>query len=130
MGLPSSGLSNEDLTIRVEDFVDRMIELDEQSDETLWIYFPPLVAASAGSIVFELWRRYRSGRISFDEFKIYSLKTLGVKAAKYAAILAALAVPGLNVLVGAFLLGSLILAVNDVTRSAPSFRPFAFLSRK
>jgi hypothetical protein len=130
MDLPSSGLSNEDLTIRVEDFVDRMIELEDQHNESLWQYFPALLAASAGIIVFELWRRYRSGQLSIDEFKSLSLNTLGIKAAKYAAIFAALAVPGLNVIVGAYLLASLIFAVNDMAKSTPSFQPFAFLSKK
>ncbi|KZZ14747.1 hypothetical protein A3750_13660 [Oleiphilus sp. HI0079] len=130
MGIPSSGFSNEDLTIRVEDFVDRMVEIDDDAEETLWNYFPPLVAASAGIIVFELWRRYRSGRITLDEFKELSLKTLGVKAAKYAAIFTALAVPGLNIIVGAYLLGSLIFAVNGLVNQKRSFRPFAFLAKR
>lgn len=128
MGIPSSGFSNEELSVRVEDFVDRVIALDDQGDKSLWEYFPPLVAASAGIIVFELWRRYRLGRISLDEFKNLTVRTLGIKAGKYGAIFAALAVPGLNVVVGAYLLGSLILAVTKATDSAPSFKPFAFLS--
>jgi hypothetical protein len=128
MGLPSSGLSNEDLTMRVEDFVDRMVEIRDDSEDTLWNYFPPLVAASAGIIVFELWRRYRSGQITFEEFKALSFKTLGLKAVKYGATFAALAVPGLNVIVGAYLLGSLILAVNGLVDRSPSFRPFSFLA--
>ena len=130
MGLPSSGLSNEDLTMRVEDFVDRMIEVGDEVDETLWSNFPPLVAASAGIIVFELWRRYRSGRISFEEFRVLSFKTLGLKAAKYGAIFAALAVPGLNVVVGAYLLGSLIFAVNGLVGKTSLFRPFSFLAAR
>ncbi len=130
MGLPSSGLSNEDLTMRVEDFVDRMVEIGDDAEDTLWNYFPPLVATSAGIIVFELWRRYRSGRISFEEFKALSLKTLGLKAAKYGATFAALAVPGLNVVVGAYLLGSLIFAVNGLVNRSPSFRPFSFLAAR
>ncbi len=130
MGLPSSGLSNEDLTMRVEDFVDRMVEIGDDAEDTLWNYFPPLVAASAGIIVFELWRRYRSGRITFEEFKALSFKTLGLKAAKYGATFAALAVPGLNVVVGAYLLGSLIFAVNGLADRSPSFRPFSFLAAR
>lgn len=130
MGLPSSGLSNEELTMRVEDFVDRMVEIGDDAEETLWNYFPPLVAASAGIIVFELWRRYRSGRITFEEFKALSFKTLGLKAAKYGATFAALAVPGLNVVVGAYLLGSLIFAVNGLVDRSPSFRPFSFLAAR
>lgn len=130
MGLPSSGLGNEELTMRVEDFVDRMVEIGDAAEDTLWNYFPPLVAASAGIIVFELWRRYRYGRITFEEFKALSFKTLGLKAAKYGAMFAALAVPGLNVVVGAYLLGSLIFAVNGLVDRSPSFRPFSFLAAR
>lgn len=130
MGLPSSGFSNEDLTMRVEDFVDRMIKIDAEADDSLWSYFPPLVAASAGIIIFELWRRYRAGSISLEEFKTMAARTLGIKAAKYAGLFAALAVPGLNVVVGAYLLASLIFAVNNAAKKAPSFRPFSFMAAK
>ena len=130
MDLPSSGVSNEDLTVRVEDFVDRMVEMDDDTDPSLWHYFPPLVAASAGFIVFELWRRYRAERISFNEFRSLICRTLGIKAAKYGAIFMAMAVPGLNVIVGAYLLGSLILTVNGTFGKMPTFRPFSFLASR
>lgn len=127
MGIPSTGVSNEDLTVRVEDFVDRMVEIGGDSDDSVWNYFPPLVAGSAGIIVFELWRRYRAGQIQFDVFKAMACRTLGIKAAKYGAIFAALAIPGLNIVVGAYLLGSLIFAVNGIVRKTPSFKPFSTL---
>jgi len=131
MGLESSsGFSNDDLTIRVEEFVDQMIELDDDANDSLWTYFPVLVAASAGIIIFELWRRYRAGLISLDEFKTMTARTLGIKAAKYASLFAALAVPGLNVIVGAYLLGSLIFAVSKYAGKTPSFKPFAFLASR
>lgn len=129
MGLPTSGLRNDELTMRVEDFVDRMVEIGDDAQVGLWNYFPPLVAASAGIIVFELWRRYRTGRITFDQFKALSFRTLGLKAAKYGATFGALAVPGLNVVVGAYLVGSLIFAVNGWVSRSPSFRPFSFLAK-
>lgn len=128
MGLPSSGFSNDELTMRVEDFVDRMVEIGDEGEDTLWSSFPALVAASAGIIVFELWRRYRKGIITFDQFKVLSFRTLGLKALKYGATFAALAVPGLNVIVGAYLLGSLIFAVTGLVGKTQSFRPFSFLS--
>ncbi|EIC21428.1 hypothetical protein [Thiorhodovibrio frisius] len=125
MDLPSSGQSNDDLTMRVEDFVDRMLEF--QNDPSLWDHFPVLVVASSGIIVFELWRRYRSGEMAFEQFRDMTIKTLGLKAAKYVTLFSALAVPGLNVVVGAYLLASLILNVSDIAGRASSFRPFAFL---
>ncbi|WP_295583132.1 hypothetical protein [uncultured Lamprocystis sp.] len=128
MYLPSSGFSNEELTVRVEDFVDTMIDLQFSGDQSLCEYFPPFVAASAGIIVFELWRRYRTGQLSLEEFKSMTLKTLGLKAGKYGALLTAMAVPGLNVVVGAYLLGSLILAVSRAADRVPAVRQFSFLA--
>ncbi len=128
MDLPSSGFSNEELTVRVEDFVDSIVDLQSNGDQSLWEYFPPFVAASAGIIVFELWRRYRAGQLSLGEFKWMTLKTLGLKAGKYSALFTAMAVPGLNVVVGAYLLGSLILAVSRAMDRGPTVRPFSFLA--
>lgn len=130
MGIPSSRFSNEDITMRVDDFVDRMIEKNESSDPALWETFPVLIAASAGIIIFELWRRYRSGLMPFEEFRIFTLKTLGLKAGKYVALLGALSVPGLNVVVGAYLLGSLILSVGTAATRATKFKPFSFLASR
>ena len=130
MDISSTGFSNEDLTMRVEDFVDRLLKVNESADPALWETFPPLVAASSGIIVFELWRRYRAGTISFDNFRNLTLKTVGLKAGKYAVLLGALSVPGLNVVVGAYLLGSLILAVGSTVDMAPNFKPFSFLAAR
>lgn len=130
MGLSSSGFSNEDMTMRVEDFVDRMIEQNESGDPALWETFPPLIAASAGVIIFELWRRYQAGTMSFEEFRNLTLKTVGLKAGKYSVFLGALSVPGLNVVVGAYLLGSFILAVGSTVDRVPNFKPFSFLAAR
>lgn len=131
MGLESSsGFSNEDLTLRVEEFVDQMIELDDDAEDSLWTYFPALVAASAGIIIFELWRRYRAGLISLDEFKTMTARTVGIKTAKYAGLFSALAVPGLNIIVGAYLLGSLIFAVSKYANKPRPFKPFSFLASR
>jgi len=125
MGLSSSGVSNEELTVRVEEFVNKMLEIDANGDESLWNYFPALSAISSGIIVFEIWRRYRSGIISYPEFKALSLKTLGLKAAKFGAIFTALSVPGLNIIIAAYLLGSLIYAANRALNSTKPYKPFS-----
>lgn len=131
MGLPSSGISNEDLKIRVDEFVDEMIMMTKDQDESVWDSFPLLVAASSGIIVFELWRRYRKGQLSFKEFRNLTMKTLGLKGVKYAAIFTALAVPGLNVIVAAYLLASLIFSVHGLVQAGQrkGFKPFAFLAK-
>jgi hypothetical protein len=132
MDLPSSGIRNEDLKLRVDEFVDEMIMMSRDREDSVWDSFPVLVAASAGIVVFELWRRYRRSEISFQDFRFLTMKTLGIKGAKYAAIFTALAVPGLNIIVGAYLLGSLIISVHGLSLWAKrkSFKPFAFLNVK
>ena len=127
LDLESSGMSNEDLTIRVENFVDKMQELDDAADETIWAFFPVLPLLSSGVIVFELWRRFRDGRITSDQFRDLTLKTLGIKAAKYAALFAALSVPGLNIVVAAYLLASLVMSSTALVNEAMGFRPLKWL---
>ncbi len=130
MGLDTSGFSNKELEIRVEDFVDKMIENENKIPETFWNNFPVLVVASSGIIIFELWRRYRKGKISMEEFKRFTLKTLGTKAAKYTGLFVSLSVPGLNFIVGSYLLASLIISVGSLVQKSPSWKPFSFLERK
>ena len=125
MDLPSSGFSNEELTIRVEDFVDRLVDIEASGELSLWDSFPPMVAASTGIVVFELWRRYRAKELSAGQFRVMAALVLGVKAGEYAAILMALSVPGINVIVGAYLLGSLVFAASRAIDSMPSVKPFA-----
>lgn len=128
MDLESSGLRNDDITIRVEDFVDKMQELETNANETIWSYFPMLPILSSGIIVFELWRRYRLGTITLEKFKALTLKTLGIKAAKFATLMGALSVPGLNIAVGTYLLASLVMSSAALTKEALNFRPFRWLS--
>ena len=125
MGLPSSGMDNEALTVRVESFVDRLIDLKDATDTAIWDYIPPLIVASSGIIVFEIWRRYRRNELTLEEFRWLTLRTLGVKTGKYVSVFAALAVPGLNVIIGAYLLGSFVLALSKYYDKTPNFKPFA-----
>src|SRR5687767_250523 len=55
MHLPTSGMSNHELTTDVESLVDRMISSD--GADGFWDYFPVLSAASAGLVVWSLWQR-------------------------------------------------------------------------
>lgn len=130
MDLPSSGISNQELSVRVEDFVEQMVSMHHQEDDSIWENFPILVAASSGIIIFEAWRQYRQKKITLDSFKWLTIKTLGLKASKYAAIFSALAVPGLNILVGAYLLGSFIFSVQKIAGHTPDFKPFSFLAKQ
>ena len=106
MNLPSSGISNEELTVRTDDVVDRLLKADEGSD--LWDFFPALSAASIGLVVWELWKRRQRGEISQQQFKWMAARASGMKAGKIALLTAAMMVPGLNVVTGAALVVSLL----------------------
>ena len=109
MGLASSGSSNEELTVRVRDFVESLIASD--SAENLWSLFPGLTVFSISFVVIEFYRRYQAGEMSAHEFKVQAARATGIKAAKIAGIIALLGIPGLNVAVGAALVAKMILTI-------------------
>ena len=118
MDLPQSGLSNDALTARTEDVVDQIVEAGAGSD--LWEYVPELSAASISLVVWELWKRHRHGEISLSQFKWMAAKVSGMKAGKIALLTVAMMIPGVNVVTGAALVGSLLFSaaqtVKTVTR--------------
>jgi hypothetical protein len=120
MGLPSSGFDNQELTTRVEDFVDRLIELGD--DETVWSYLPALSLVSISVALWELYRRYQRGEINFDRFKALAAAMTGLKLAKIAAICALLSIPVVNVLTGAALVASLLLSTRGAVGHAEFLR--------
>lgn len=115
MGLPSSGQSNEDLTVKAEDLIDRLVKTAD--DDSLWDYFPGLSAASIGLFVWGLWRRYRLSEISLEQFRRLAAKATGLKAANLVLLTLALSVPGLNVVTGAALVAGLIYSAANVVKS-------------
>jgi hypothetical protein len=106
LDLDSSGFSNEELTVRVEDVADKLI--DSSEDDTIWSYFPYITAVSISLVVWELWKRYQGGQITLSRFKWMAASATGLKIGKIAVISALMMVPGLNVVVGAALLARLI----------------------
>ena len=106
MGLPSSGLSNEQITADTENVVDKLVDASEQDE--LWDFFPVLSVASVSLLVWELWQRYQQGEISLQRFKWMAATLTGVKVGKLVAIFSLLAIPGINVVTGAALAANLI----------------------
>lgn len=115
MGLPSSGQTNEELTVRTEDLVDRLITISEE--DSVWDYFPGLATASVAIVVWELWQRYRRGEISLQQFKWMAAKATGLKAGKLALLSLALMTPGLNVATAAALVVKLIYTGAEAIRA-------------
>ena len=113
MDLPSSGLSNEGLKTSINDFIDRMIELQE--DETIWDYFPYLVPISVAFVVHELFKRHKKGEITKRQFRNLTIKATGIKASKFAGIFILLGIPIVNIVTCIALITTLI---KDVRKTA------------
>ena len=110
MGLPSSELSNEQLTLSTEAFLDKALAAE---DASLWHYVPLLSVASVSWIVWGLWQRYQQQHISLSEFKLLAAQATGLKVAKISALVLLLSIPVINVLTGAALVAHIVNAIAD-----------------
>jgi hypothetical protein len=126
MQLPTSGLSNQELTTDVESFVDRMISSD--GADGFWDYFPVLSAASAGLVVWSLWQRQQRGEINRATFTRLAAMATGLKLAKVASIGLLLSIPVVGQATGAVLVAKLLLSAkatwfDNSRRVQSSFQP-------
>ena len=110
MGLPSSELSNEQLTLSTEAFLDKALAAE---DASLWHYVPLLSVASVSWIVWGLWQRYQQQHISLSDFKLLAAQATGLKVAKISALVLLLSIPVINVLTGAALVAHIVNAIAD-----------------
>lgn len=106
MNLETSGQSNSELTTDVNDFVEKIVELD--NDDSLWDYIPTLPAISIAISSFYLFKLFRENKISFSTLKIKFLKLTGMKVAKFTIIAGLMMIPVINVIVGAGILFKLL----------------------
>ena len=106
LDLPSSGISEKGLEVRVEDVVDKLKDVAE--DNSVWDYFPVLTTVSISIIIWELYKRYKAGKITAERFKWMAEKVTGFKMAKIALIMFLLTIPVVNVITGAALVFHLI----------------------
>ncbi len=114
MGLASSGLSNQQLTLTTEDFLDKALAAD---DDSLWDYVPFLSVASISWIVWGLWQRYCQKLITLDEFKQLAARATGIKVAKISVLVLLLSIPVVNVITGAALVAHVITSLSQVVQS-------------
>ena len=114
-GPESSGLSNEGLKASINDFIDRMIEFQE--DETIWDYFSYLLPISVAFVVHELFKRYKKGEITKKQFRNLTIKATGIKASKFAAIFLLLSIPVVNVVTCIALLTKLIKDIRNTAEN-------------
>lgn len=95
IGIDSSGVSNSELTVEVEQFVGSLISADQRDE--MWDYVPGLTAISIAMVIYELHRRLRLGEIRRDQFAWMVAKASGQSSARVVVITALLSVPIVNV---------------------------------
>ena len=105
LGLEGVGISNQELEVRVEDFIEKVQEVEEES--LLPILGNIGTISLAISLVF-LVRRWTNGEIQRDEFMRMSALIAGRKVVKFSIIAVALTIPGINFVTAVGLATSLI----------------------
>lgn len=122
MGLPSSGFSNEEIIVKVEAFVDGLISAEPDSKAFDLLSAFPLTSAafavSAAFVVMELHKRFKAGEIVRKQFRDMTIRTTGIKAGKFALLMVALHIPGINVVVGAALVAKLLISLGDLSTAS------------
>ena len=105
LGLDVVGINNEELEVRVEDFIDKMKDVDENSITPMLGNIGTISLAI--SLVF-LVKKWMSGEIKRQEFLKTSALITGKKVVKFSIIAMALTIPGINFITAVGLATSLI----------------------
>ena len=113
-GFESSGISNEELTTRVEEFIDAAISKGSSFTTTIFEYFPHVTALTMSIMIIQLYKRKLKGEINEDQFKSLLIKNTGQKAVKIAGLMALLSIPGVNIATVGYLVYRF---VNDLNKS-------------
>lgn len=113
-GFESSGISNEELTTRVEEFIDAAISQGSSFTTTIFDYFPHVTALTMSIMIIQLYKRKLKGEIDDDQFKSLLIKNTGQKAIKIAGLMALLSIPGVNIATVGYLVYRF---VNDLNKS-------------
>ncbi len=108
LGFKSSGISDKELSIDVNNFIDKLIDIDENALAQIVETSPPLTIIAASFVVYGLYKRYQKKEISKKQFISMSAKITGVKAAKIVMLLSLLALPGIGQIVAVYLIASLM----------------------
>ena len=108
LGFKSSGVSDKELTIDVNNFLDKLITMDENALTQIIETSPPLTIIAASFVVYGLYKRYKKKEISKKKFISMSAKITGIKAAKIVMLLSLLALPGIGQVVAVYLIASLM----------------------
>jgi len=108
LGFESTGISDKELSIDVNNFLDKLIQMDEDALTQIIETSPPLTIIAASFVVYGLYKRYQQDEISKKQFISMSAKITGIKAAKIVMLLSLLALPGIGQVVAVYLISSLM----------------------
>jgi uncharacterized protein (DUF697 family) len=110
LGLESTGISDKEISIEVDKFLDKLIEMDEALVSKIFILAPPLTVISSSFAVYNLFKKYKNNEISKKQFIFLSSKITGMKAAKIITLMALLTVPVVGQVLGVYLISQLMLS--------------------
>lgn len=113
LDLPTSGLENQELTVRTEQVIEKLCDLDE--NDSLWDYFPVIGVVSVAVLIWELWRQHLAGEMTRVEFQRIAARLTGLKLAKIGLLTLLLSIPGVNVVTGIYLVARLLLTMDSVS---------------
>ena len=119
LGFKSTGISDKEISIEVDKFLDKLIEMDEALVSKIFILAPPLTIISSSFAVYNLYKKYKNKEISKNQFIFLSSKITGMKAAKIITLMVLLTIPVVGQVLGVYLISQLMLAamgIFDVTK--------------
>jgi hypothetical protein len=115
MDLASSGSSNEELTVRTEDFLDKLQEMEDS--DSLSVSLALLTPLSICIASWELIQRWRAGQISDLVFRTQLALISGKKVIKLGSIALLMSIPVINVVTAVLLLSKLLFGLQGLTAS-------------
>ena len=110
LGLPSTGIVDKELSVSVNNLLDKLIEMDESQLTNIFETSVPLTIIASSFAVYGLFKKYQKKEISKKKFIFLSAKITGLKAAKILLLLSLLALPVVGQIVGVYLISKLMLA--------------------
>ena len=114
LGFKSTGISDKEISIEVNKFLDKLIEMDEALVSKIFVLAPPLTVISSSFAVYKLYKKYKNKEISKKQFIFLSTKITGMKAAKIITLMVLLAVPVVGQVLGVYLISQLMLAAMGI----------------
>jgi len=110
LGFESTGISDKEISIEVDDFLNKLIEMDEALVSKIFMLAPPLTIIASSFAVYNLYKKYKTKDISKKQFIFLSSKITGIKATKIITLMVLLTVPVVGQVLGVYLISQLMLS--------------------